>query len=117
MKSGDQFSLSFDLQFEDLYESEGLAKVDRAFQRFLESGQPDLLSKLESARIAPKSLERKDASTLIAALAPHLEDFLGELFRIDGEIRNLQHQHHELAPLYTVKRNFIQRKALTSIKE
>ena len=33
------------------------------------------------------------------------------------EISHVAHQHEELAPLYTVKRNFVQRKALTSIKE
>ena len=46
-----------------------------------------------------------------------VEDFLGELFQIQKEVRELQHQANELAPLYTVKRNFIQRKALTGIKE
>jgi NADPH-dependent glutamate synthase beta subunit-like oxidoreductase/NAD(P)H-flavin reductase len=117
MKSGDNLSLSFGLHFEDLYTSEGLAKVDVAFQRFLEAGDAALLPQLLAARVDPKALARKAESELILALAPHLEDFLGELFQIQKEIRALQNQHAELAPLYTVKRTFIQRKALTSIKE
>ncbi len=117
MKSGDNLSLSFGLHFEDLYTSEGLAKVDVAFQRFLEAGDAALLPQLLAARVDPKSLARKAESELILSLAPHLEDFLGELFQIQSEIRALQNQHAELAPLYTVKRTFIQRKALTSIKE
>ena len=117
MKSGDNLSLSFGLHFEDLYTSEGLAKVDVAFQRFLEAGDAALLPQLLAARVDPKALARKAESELILSLAPHLEDFLGELFQIQKEIRALQNQHAELAPLYTVKRTFIQRKALTSIKE
>jgi NADPH-dependent glutamate synthase beta subunit-like oxidoreductase/NAD(P)H-flavin reductase len=117
MKSGDTLSLSFGLQFDDLYTSEGLAKVDVAFQRFLGTGDATLLPQLLAARVDPKALDRKAASALILSLAPHLEDFLGELFQIQSEIRELQHQHQELAPLYTVKRNFVQRKALPSIKE
>lgn len=117
MKSGDTLSLSFGLQFDDLYTSEGLAKVDVAFQRFLAAGDAELLPRLLAARVEPKALARKAESELILAIAPHLEDFLGELFLIQKEIRELQHQHAELAPLYTVKRNFVQRKALTGIKE
>ena len=42
-----------------------------------------------------------------------MEDFVGSLFGIDSELRDLQSRHHELAPLYSVKRKFVQRKALT----
>ena len=37
----------------------------------------------------------------------------GALFGIESELRDLQARHHELAPLYSVKRKFVQRKALT----
>jgi len=114
MKSGDTLSLSFGLHFEDLYENGGLAKLDAAFQNFLPE---DLRIRLQATRIDPSSLDRKAESALILDLAPHMEDFLGELFNIQAEVRELQHAHSELAPLYTVKRNFVQRKALTSIKE
>ena len=40
-------------------------------------------------------------------LAPHLEDFLGELCGIASEVRKLQAQHDKLAPLYSVKRLFV----------
>jgi NADPH-dependent glutamate synthase beta subunit-like oxidoreductase/NAD(P)H-flavin reductase len=117
MKSGDSLTLSFGLKFQDLYETEGLAKVDVAFQRYLANGNPERLARLQAARVDPKSLDRKATSQLILEIAPHLEDFLGELFQIQAEIRALQNRHSDLAPLYTVKRNFVQRKALTAIKE
>lgn len=55
--------------------------------------------------------ERGDETTL-GDLVPHLEDFLGNLFGITADIHHLQHQHQVLAPLFTCRRNFIQRRAL-----
>ncbi len=50
------------------------------------------------------------------AVAPYLEDFIGKLFGIEADLRDLQARHHELAPLYAVKRKFIQRsKTVTGI--
>src|SRR5262249_26888766 len=51
----------------------------------------------------------------IIELAPYLEDFLGQLFDIEREISELQKRHNELAPLYAVKRKFVQRKAITGV--
>ena len=70
-------------------------------------------ARLEAARENAASLEGKASSELIIALAPYLDDFIGELFGISSELRELQAKHHELAPLYSVKRRFVQRKALT----
>ena len=38
-------------------------------------------------------------SNLLVDLAPHLEDFIGDLFSITDEVRALQARHHELAPI------------------
>ena len=50
------------------------------------------------------------------ALAPHLDDFIGQLFGITGEVSALSEQHHKLAPLYSIKRLFVQRKAMHKYK-
>src|SRR5262249_36536134 len=47
----------------------------------------------------------------------YLEDFLGVLFGIAAELRELQARHHALAPLYSVKRRFVQRHALKGARE
>jgi hypothetical protein len=73
-----------------------------------------LAAKLEAARADPEGLPRKDESTLLIALGPHLEDFLGVLFGIEGDVLALEQRHHELAPLYAVKRQFVQRKAMNT---
>jgi NADPH-dependent glutamate synthase beta subunit-like oxidoreductase/NAD(P)H-flavin reductase len=98
--------LSFGLAFRDLYDRDGLMRLDAAFQNFLE---PSLGKKLLEARSNPPT--GKLESELLIALAPHLEDFLAKLFGIESEAQALAARHHELAPLYTVKRQFVQRRA------
>src|ERR1035441_10174146 len=108
-------SLAFGFAFEDLYAREGLVRLDRTFLDYLKTGDPALCDRLTSARENPTSLAPKQASELIVAVAPHLEDFIGQLFGIEADLRDLQARHHALAPLYAVKRKFVQRKAVTSM--
>ena len=64
----------------------------------------------------PRRWTPKAESALILDLAPHLERFLSQLFGIADEVLALAGRHDELAPLYTVKRQFVQRRAGTRIK-
>src|SRR5438046_1729580 len=104
--------LAFDLSFSDLYEREGLIRVDRSFLEFLGEADAALLEKLLSARSSVERLAAKSESELLIALAPHVEDFIAKLFGIEAEARALADKHNELAPIYTVKRLFVQRRAL-----
>ncbi|QEX19523.1 hypothetical protein FRZ44_48370 [Hypericibacter terrae] len=105
--------LAHDLGFEDLYRPEGLARIDRLF---LESLDADLRAQLEAGRAAPASVVAKAESELLLAVAPHLEDFLAKLFGIEAEVRALAARHNKLAPLFTCKRLFVQRRALKGAK-
>src|SRR4051812_41206947 len=106
--------LAFGIAFPDLYEREGLIKVDRAFLGFLGEADRVLAGKLAAARAsAPAGRAESD---LLVALAPHVEDFLARLFRIEREALALAERHHELAPLYSVKRQFVQRRAMHKVK-
>ena len=67
------------------------------------------------ARANPGALARKQQSDLIVELAPHVEDFIGELFGISGDLRALQAKHHSLAPIYALKRRFVQKKAISGV--
>ena len=109
--------LQHGLSFADLYERDGLVRLDRAFVGHLASGDPALHDRLMAARAQSDALDRKAESDLLVDLAPHLEDFIGVLFGIGAEVRQLQAQHDKLAPLYTVKRLFVQRRAVKEIKE
>src|SRR5690242_12997193 len=98
----EQLSLQFGFSFEDLYSRDGLARMDEVFRERLRASDPTLHDRLAAARSNPSSLPHKDQSELIIEVAPHLEDFIGELFGITAEIRDLQARHNRLAPLYTV---------------
>ncbi len=106
--------LRFDLAFEDLYSRDGLLRLDAAFLRFLGEADAALRARLEAARAEPPPA--KQESELLIALAPHAEDFIVRLFGIEAEAQALAARHHELAPLYSVKRLFVQRRALHKVK-
>ena len=111
----DQLHPAFGFTFEDLYSRQGLVRVDAVFCHNLQAAEPALFQKLIEARKDPGALARKQQSELIIAIAPHLEDFIGELFGIPAEVRALQAKHDALAPLYALKRKFIQKKAISGM--
>src|SRR5579864_9337890 len=112
-----EFALRHGLFFADLYERDGLIRLDRAFVAHLAASDVVLHDRLMAARAEPDALDRKAESDLLVDLAPHLEDFVGELFGIAGEVRALQAAHDRLAPLFSVKRLFVQRRAIKEVRE
>src|SRR2546423_5619741 len=110
-------ALKHGLSFSDLYERDGLIRLDRAFVAHLAATDVGLHARLMAGRAEPEALDRKAESDLLVDLAPFVEDFLGELFGIAGEVRALQARHDKLAPLFSVKRLFVQRRAVKEIKE
>ena len=108
--------LAHGLSFAELHERDGLARLDAAFLGFLEASDSALKPRLLAARQNPAGLDAKAESALILEIAPHLDDFFAELFGIQAEFRALAARHHELAPLYAVKRQFVQRRAANRIK-
>src|SRR5947209_15329348 len=112
-----ELALKHGLSFSDLYQRDGLVRLDRAFVAHLAATDVGLHDRLMAARAEPDGLDRKGESDLLVDLAPHLEDFIGELFGIAGEVRALQARHDKLAPLYSVKRLVVQRRAVKEVKE
>jgi NADPH-dependent glutamate synthase beta subunit-like oxidoreductase/NAD(P)H-flavin reductase len=108
--------LGFAIESDELYARNGLIKLDAAFIGVLDAHDIALHNRLVTARLDPESLPDKELSQLIIDLAPHLEDFIAELFAIREEVTALKGQHFELAPLYSCKRLFVQRKAAKLIK-
>jgi NADPH-dependent glutamate synthase beta subunit-like oxidoreductase/NAD(P)H-flavin reductase len=106
--------LGFEIRFGDLYQREGLLRVDAAFLAFVREADAALHDRLLAARSTLPG--KKEESDLLVALAPQVEDFLPKLFGIEEEARALAARHNELAPLYSVKRLFVQRRALHKVK-
>ncbi len=95
-------SLGFGLQFADLLRPRRTGASRRRFRgRSWRRATPELHDRLMAARAAPDALAGKPESDLIVALAPDLEDFIGELFGIAPRWRTLRRRHDALAPLYT----------------
>src|SRR5262249_7657089 len=104
-------SLAFGLRFEDLYCRNRLARLDGSFVEFLQRSNTDLHNRLMAARVAPDELAAKAYSDLIVELAVELDDFIAALFGVTREVEALREPHDALAPLYAVKRLFVQRRA------
>jgi NADPH-dependent glutamate synthase beta subunit-like oxidoreductase/NAD(P)H-flavin reductase len=101
----------------DLYNRDGLIRLDATFLDFLGVSDAALRALLEAARLADGVFaSKKEESALLIALAPHLEDFLAHLFGIEAQVQALAARHQELAPLYSCKRLFVQRRAMIKIK-
>ncbi|MEO8203740.1 MAG: FAD-dependent oxidoreductase [Betaproteobacteria bacterium] len=109
-------ALRFGFSFADLYDRNALVRVDTAFVDFLREGDAPLADRLVAARLDPAALAAKAESELLIAVAPHVEDFVTRLFGIESEMQALAARHHELAPLFTVKRLFVQRRAVHKVK-
>ncbi|HEV7392893.1 MAG TPA: hypothetical protein VGO08_14715, partial [Burkholderiales bacterium] len=104
------------LTFRDLYEQSGLVRLDALFLARLKGCQSTLYEDLVLARQSAAVLAPKQESELLIALAPHVDDFIGWLFGIENEVTALTARHHELNPIFGVKRNFVQRKAMHKFK-
>ena len=106
----------FGLSFADLYSIEGLARVDARFIDELKAADRTLAERLLDARMQPDALDPRREAALLIDIAPHVEDFLARLFGIAADVQALEAQHHALAPLFSVKRQFVQRKAMNAWK-
>ena len=108
-------ALAFGLSFEDLHRREGLERVDLAFTQFLAEADATLRDRLVAARARTLHLDYKAEADLLMAAAPHLDRFVARLFAIEDEWQDLVESHHALAPLFRVKRKFVQRRAMLKI--
>jgi NADPH-dependent glutamate synthase beta subunit-like oxidoreductase/NAD(P)H-flavin reductase len=107
-----RLALGFGLAFSDLYGRDGLARLDGRFLAWLEQRDGALGERLAAARRAPGSLAGEAESELLIELAPIVEDFVGVLFGIEHELGDARRARADLAPIFEVKRQFVQRRAI-----
>ncbi len=108
--------LQHGLGFKDLYDRDGLGRLDGAFAAWLQGVDAGLHARLMAARATPDQLAAKDESNLLIELARPLEDFVGALFGVAAPVAELRGRHNRLAPLYDCKRLFVQRYVTRAIK-
>lgn len=95
MSSQNFLNPRFGLSFEDLYELDGLVKLNQKFEEFKSD---------------------RNSSDLID-VAKVLEDFLVELFDIKKENEELKKRHEDLKKIYHVRREFVQRNVAKKFSE
>lgn len=105
-------ALSFDASFADLHDRDGLARLDGRFLDYVGGRDAELKARLEAARLAPADYKGEKESELVVDLAPVLEAFIGDLFGVQEELGAMRGARDTLAVLYTVKRLFVQRRAV-----
>ncbi|MGD9879874.1 MAG: FAD-dependent oxidoreductase [Reyranella sp.] len=108
--------LSHGLSFHDLYDRDGLVRLDAAFVDWLKDTHVEGHARLMAARAEPDQLAAKDESNLLIELARPLEDFIAALFGIADQATALRQHHNVLAPLYDCKRLFVQRYVARAVK-
>ncbi|NBO18347.1 MAG: hypothetical protein EBV03_03805 [Proteobacteria bacterium] len=106
----------FGISFEELYTRDGLIKLDAAFVGFLREADVAVHNRLMAGRAEPGALAAKEHSQLMLDAAPHVEQFLAGLFGIQDEVKLLAERHNALAPIYSCKRLFVQRRAAKALK-
>ncbi len=111
-----RLTLAFDFAFDDLYDREGLERLDARFRQSLAEADAALAGRYAAAREAPATLSYKEEAELLLAVAPHLDRFVAELFDIEADWDALVSGHRRLAPLFRVKRKFVQRRAMLKVK-
>jgi hypothetical protein len=103
----DVLKLAFGFSFADLYDREGLVRLDRVFMDRLQASDAALANRLLAARANPDGVATKDESNLLIDLGPHVDSFVGELFGVEAELQKLAAQTTTLEPLYSCKWLFV----------
>jgi NADPH-dependent glutamate synthase beta subunit-like oxidoreductase/NAD(P)H-flavin reductase len=103
-------SLNFGFRFPDLFTAEGLARLDGRFLESLRGREPALAGRLIAYRNGA-TLTALETSELLLAAAPHLEDFLAQLFGIDRELAASRAATLSHDPVFAFKKQLVQRRA------
>lgn len=112
-----QLKLAEGFTFSDLYDRDGLVRIDAAFVERLSCADAELAARLAAARAAGEEMDRKEQSDLMLDLVHHVDDFIAELFGIECQNQALHARLHGSDNVYACKRLFVQRKAAKAYKE
>lgn len=104
------FKLAAGFQFEDLFAPEGLARIDAAYLRELQTSDATLHQRLIAYR-SGESLAPLPLSELLLACAPSLEQFIADLFDIAPAVERLRAKTLAHDPIFAFKKLIVQRRA------
>ena len=111
-----ELSLAHGLSFDDLYQRDGLVRLDRVFVENLKTRELALFNRLMAGRENPDGLDEKEHSELLVDLGPFVESFVGELFGLEAELGKQRAERDRLNPIYACKLQFVRRRAAKAFK-
>jgi NADPH-dependent glutamate synthase beta subunit-like oxidoreductase/NAD(P)H-flavin reductase len=95
----------------DLHDARRLADLHREFESSLAASDPALFAAYDAHRRSPDSLGPVERSNLLIGVARHVSLFIGRLFRIQEVLRKEADKVRLQEPIFTFKREFLQRRA------
>ncbi|MGD8569034.1 MAG: FAD-dependent oxidoreductase [Gammaproteobacteria bacterium] len=101
----------FGLDFNALFQNDGLTRLDTQFLEFIEQVDPPLKQQLLDYRRGAASLTSVDESRLLLRIAPVLNDFIARLFAIESQVQSSQSQTVSHNVVMQFKQTFVQRRA------
>lgn len=107
----------YNLDFEDLYDIDGLHRIENYFYEFFQQQDEQIYQQFLILRSDQGKFSKKEASEILIAAAIHVENFIVDLFDIKKHNDDLINRHYEFNIVAAVKRDFVQRKAVKKIKE
>ena len=107
-----ELNLGFgDLQYANLFELDGLTKLDELFLQRLKADDTELHEKLLAYRAGDLPVPNADTSELLISCAKLLEAFIAELFQIEHAVNDLSSDTKGQRPVLAFKKLFVQRRA------
>ena len=100
---------AFGVAFEDLYERDGLLKLNQKFTEFLQKKDVEIYQQFFLLKQNPQTFSKADEANILIDVARVLEDFLADLFFIKEENSLLQKKHQIYKKIYKIRRDFVQR--------
>ncbi|MGZ6125117.1 MAG: FAD-dependent oxidoreductase, partial [Myxococcales bacterium] len=97
-------------RYADLHDARRLGDLTGAFDAFLKTADAALFSRYLAHREGSARLRGPEESELLLDLGGHLSRFVGWLFGVEKDLARLRDAAGRDAPLFRVKRDFIQRR-------
>lgn len=109
MNKENPLNTSLKLDFYDLYENEGLKKIDAEFKKFFALKNLEIYQKFCDLKLSQSLFSKSEKDLILIESAKILEDFLVFLFDIEKENLQLQKLYQNLSKIPLIRRDFVQR--------
>ena len=110
-------TLAHGLEFADLYTVDGASRIDRLFAAHLRDADPALADRLDGGPRGSRNLAAQGRIVATDRASRRTSRTSSRICSASPpRSRRSRRAHHELAPLFAIKRQFVQRKAANTYK-